>query len=1312
MTTLLHDPESVTLTVLDNALEPRRYERETVQLPRWGQPIAELLPARVTPDGSWVVIENGRVLPPEEWATVCAKPGSEVLCYPTLRDGDTALQIGLGVVLVAAAVVLGPEALIIPGVGFGFIGPAAAIIVGGLGAGLVVGGVASAIIGPPSPPVIPAFGSVGIGSAGGAASGSRAAEAESSPTYGWRGVQNSTRLGAPIPVLYGTHKVGGQYIELYLSNANDESTLYALCALSEGEVSSVALHKINGQPAGNFRGISTDTRVGTNGQSAISLFGDKTTATFNVDAAISTSWLSYTTNGANVTAFEILVEFQGGLFTVESDGALSTASVTLSVEYKLSSAGGWTSLGSFTFTEGKRAVLRRTIRADGLTAGRYDLRISRTTAESGSVTRIDAVRRTAINEIVNDAYVYPNVALGAVKALATDQLSGGTPTITWLVSGVKVKVFSAAGVYTVAWSNNPAWIVFDMLTNRRYGMGQFIWPILYDTGTVSVTNGSPTVTGSGTSFTGKFRKGDKLVIPGQGRVGTVSTVDSATQLTLTANWAGATASGLAYEVHRDDLDIQSFVDWAAFCDASVSDGNGGTHARATCDYIFDADGTRIWDAVVKICGLGLAAPIKLGNYLRIKFQQAESAAQLFTMSNIVKGSFQEVFLPLKERANYFEVQYLNAANDYEQDMVVLEDPLLFTNTEPERKQTVSVFGVTRTAHALRLARFYQLANRYITRTITFETGLEAIVCEPGDVINFQHDVPGWGQASRAAAGSMASTIVLDMPVTIGAGTYQVMVRHADDTIETKTVTDGAGTYTTLHISGTWTSTPADGDVVAVGVQNILVKSFRVIAVERTQDLNCRLTAVEYNAAIFDETNLTPANIVQYSTLNALLGPVPVVTNLKIMELNNVTASVWISFKPPASLNYATTRIYRTVNGVDYLVGENREGAFSLSGVAVGELLTVKAVTVSINGVVGPLSSAPTASAVVTLTSPPNVAGFSWYYLGGHIRLFWEPVNWIHPVEYEIRKGAAWASAIVLGRIPDVTVDGAGNGTYWVAAYDTINRTYSAAPASLSIEIFRMAAGDTLADNVVQTKDEDADKWLGTLSGGAMLDVANNWIFLGGTGLFDDIPDVDAVASLDFYGGVDDEGAYEVPSANIVDLGSVKSAHIVCTYAARGDTTLTTWDAIPDFDAEPDIDGSYSDKVDLQIEINTAQADGVFTGWRKFVPGLHVFRKVKLRAVLKSFDTGVTCILTDFNWTVDMPDRDERQADVALVAGGQSFTFTPAFQAVPALEVTIQDAQTGDYLAMTAKSVNGFTLQVKNAAGSGVARTIDWHARGY
>lgn len=1291
-TSLIEKPEQITLTVLTNALEARRWERDSLCLEGALKPLAAILPERVRPDGSWVVIENGRVIPPEEWATRCAQPGGEVLCYPKMQDPGDAFQMVSGAIITTVGLVTMNPWLMGAGAYMFYSG----IVSATTGAGILEN-LSNLIIGPPASPQLPSFGSGDQGS---------------SPTYGFQGIKNSTRIGAPVGVVYGTHKVGGQYIQLFTKNDNDDSVLYALLAVSEGEITAISDIEINGQPVANFRGISTDSRLGTNSQSALSFFGDKTTTNYAADAGITnTSWATYTTRATNLTAFEILVQFQGGLFGVKSDGTLQTASVTLTVEYKLSSAGGWTSLGSFTYTEGKRSVLRRTIRKDGLAAGQYDIRLQRTTAESGSLTLVDAVRRESINEILNDAFVYPNTALLGIQALATDQLSGGVPTITCTVQGVKVKVFSSATAFAVAYSNNPAWGVLDILTSRRYGLGKFLYPIELS-GSWTFTSGDATVTGTG--FTGKIRKGQKILVwltATTGAIYTVLSLTSNTEFELTATFSGGTAAYSA-EAHRDDLDLQSFVDWAAFCDTLVSDGNGSTEKRATCDFVFDADRTAAWDAVLKVCGLGLAAPIKLGNYLRIKFQQAEAAAQLFTMANIVKGSFQETFLPLKERANYFEVQYLNAANDYEQDLVVLEDPLLYTNEEPERKQTVSVFGCTRTGHAIRLARFYQLSNRLITRTITFKAGLDAVVCEPGDVIHFQHDVPGWGQASRAAAGSGASTIVLDMPVTLGAGIYQVMVRHSDDTLETKTITDGAGTYTTLNISGTWTSTPADGDVVAVGVTAILVKPFRVVAIERTAEFDVQITAIEYDADLYDETSLTAVNQVTYSTLNGLTGPVPAVTDLKILQLDAVLQTVWVSFKPPSNLNYATTRIYRTINGVDYLLGESREGAFPIEGLTVGELVTVTAVTVSVTGTLGALASAPTASAVVTLASPPTVTGFSWYYLDGHARLFWTAVDWVRPVEYEIRKGSAWASAMVLGRTAYTTTDGSGNGTYWLAAYDPITHTYSATPVSLAIEIFRMLTGETLAENIVQSKDEDADRWLGTVSGGAVRDAANNWIFLGGTGLFDAIPDFDAISNVDFYGGGSTEGAYEIPSANIVDLGTAKAAHVVCTYAARGDTTLSTWDAIPDFDAEPNIDGEYGDKVDVQIEINTAQGDGVFTGWRKFVPGLHVFRKVKLRAVLKSTNTGITCILTDFNWTVDMPDRIEEQHDVALPAGGQSVIFSPAFQIAPNVQVTVQDAQTGDYVVLTAKSASGFTWQVKNAAGSGVARTADYVAKGY
>jgi hypothetical protein len=65
------------------------------------------------------------------------------------------------------------------------------------------------------------------------------------------------------------------------------------------------------------------------------------------------------------------------------------------------------------------------------------------------------------------------------------------------------------------------------------------------TGTIAVTNGSATVTGTSTTFTSiGIAAGDKVSILDV--IYTVSSVDSATQITLTANYAGTNGSGLAY----------------------------------------------------------------------------------------------------------------------------------------------------------------------------------------------------------------------------------------------------------------------------------------------------------------------------------------------------------------------------------------------------------------------------------------------------------------------------------------------------------------------------------------------------------------------------------------------------------------------------------------------------------------------------------------------------------------------------------------------------------------------------------------------
>jgi predicted phage tail protein len=1250
------------------AIEPGRY-------------VSEVLPAQVTAE-AWVVVASGRVLDPPEWPRHLILPGTELLCYPRYGNfGKLANKFLIGGIAFAAGLMLSFT-------------PAAPLgmFLMAMGAGMAAGGASQLLMGKPGDPASPSGSSVG--------------DQAGSPTYGFAGIQNSTRVGAPIPVVYGTHRVGGQPIASSVVTQDDHDVLHMLLALSEGEIGGVSGIEINEQPVANFASVTTETRLGTNTQPAIGLFGDAAATTVQALLSLTTSFVTYTTTLTNLNAFEVKLEFPQGLFALGNNGGFFSASVSIEVDYKLSSAGGWTTGPRVTYTDAKRAVLRRSIRVDGLAAGQYDIRVRRTTAESASASLVDAVQRAAVTEIINHGFVYPNVALLAVKTLATNLLTSSVPKVTSLVTGVTVKVWSSSTQYTVAWSDNPAWVVFDMLTNPRYGMGRFVWPTEYRTGTVQVNNGSAVVQGTGTGWTANnVRKGQQLVIPGQGRLGTVLSLNvGLQQITLTANWAGLTQAGLDYELHAADLDIQSFLDWAAFCDELVPDGQGGTEKRATVNMVFDADRQGIWEAINKICGLGQAAPLKLGSYIRIKVEKASTPVQLFAMANIVKDSFEEIFMPLKERANIFEVQFLNAANNYQQDMIVLEDPALFTNSEPPRRQSVSLYGITRSSHAARMARLYRAINRDITRTIMFDVGIDAVRCEPGDVIRFQHDVPQWGFGGRAAAGSTSNTIVLDRPVTLAPATsYEVLVRHADDTVEIKSVTTGPGTVSTLGIAGTWTTTPVDGEVWAFGAVGVSTKPFRIIQIDRTEHLNARMTCVEYVASIYDDSSVPEVNQLNYSALGELAGPPGPVKNLVLLEQDLTPQSVWVSFTPPGSLNFATARIYRTDSGVDVLLGESSNGAFPISGIPSGTLLSVKVTSLSTAGVESDKSTAPTASIVTGEVHPPDVTGFTQYFEGGIAYLVWTPVSWVNAIEYELRKGTTWEAGVILGRTPLTRVPAAGDGTYWIAARDS-SGAYSIVPTSLPV------TGSALTQNVVVTLDEDGAGWPGTVTGDAV--VTDGVVKLGGTALFDAIADLDAEPGLiDAWGGVASSGTYEIAASEIIDLGTSKLVGIVATYEARGEDPNALIDAVPDFDALATLDGSYGAFVDVRLQVAIAGNDGVFGAWLNLVPGQYVGRKFKFRVALSTTSDQVTAVLTALDITVDMPDRIESRDNVSVGASGLTVTYSPAFQAKPTVHITIVNATDGDDAKLTNESAAGFDVLVRNG-GAGVARSVNWTAVGY
>ena len=82
---------------------------------------------------------------------------------------------------------------------------------------------------------------------------------------------------------------------------------------------------------------------------------------------------------------------------------------------------------------------------------------------------------------------------------------------------------------------------------------------IYETGTVSVTNGSKTVTGSGTTFTSAMA-GRKIRIKNENAYYRISAFVSTTEITLENNYQGSTDSALTYKIYKDEFRLNADVD--------------------------------------------------------------------------------------------------------------------------------------------------------------------------------------------------------------------------------------------------------------------------------------------------------------------------------------------------------------------------------------------------------------------------------------------------------------------------------------------------------------------------------------------------------------------------------------------------------------------------------------------------------------------------------------------------------------------------------------------------------------------------------
>lgn len=117
-------------------------------------------------------------------------------------------------------------------------------------------------------------------------------------------------------------------------------------------------------------------------------------------------------------------------------------------------------------------------------AGPWDVRVRRITPDSTASTLNNKTFWDLYVGVIDEKYRYPNTALMGVQVDASQ--FDTIPSRAYDVRLLKVKIPSNYnpitrvytgtwdGTFTVAWTDNPAWCFYDLLTNKRYGLGEFI----------------------------------------------------------------------------------------------------------------------------------------------------------------------------------------------------------------------------------------------------------------------------------------------------------------------------------------------------------------------------------------------------------------------------------------------------------------------------------------------------------------------------------------------------------------------------------------------------------------------------------------------------------------------------------------------------------------------------------------------------------------------------------------------------------------------------------------------------------------------
>ncbi|HBB9941406.1 phage tail protein [Enterobacter cloacae] len=263
-----------------------------------------------------------------------------------------------------------------------------------------------------------------------------------------------------------------------------------LVALGEGEfagqltgkdiyLDGTALENADGSQ--NFSGVTWEFRPGTQAQKYIQgIPGTENEISVGTEVSSTTGW-THTFTNTQLSAVRLRLKWPS-LFKQEDDGDLVGYSINYAIDLQ-TDGGTWQTVLNTSVTGKTTSGYERSHRVDLPQAGStWTVRLRKLTADANSAKIGDTMTLQSYTEVIDAKLRYPNTALLYIE-FDSSQFNGSIPQISCEPRGRIIRVpdtydpetrtYSGTwtGAFKWAWTDNPAWIFYDLVVSDRFGLG-------------------------------------------------------------------------------------------------------------------------------------------------------------------------------------------------------------------------------------------------------------------------------------------------------------------------------------------------------------------------------------------------------------------------------------------------------------------------------------------------------------------------------------------------------------------------------------------------------------------------------------------------------------------------------------------------------------------------------------------------------------------------------------------------------------------------------------------------------------------------